>query len=122
MTAERPPGRATSGRAGGIMKITWRSGAVGGVVMALRFAQPPIASPTNPIGAYLPATQTLDGTSVTGFYVYKAFLGTATLVSSANEASGPQLTLNGASLPEGSYIVAFLEESTSRRAICDPST
>ena len=59
------------------------------------------ASPTNPIGAYLPATQTFDA-GATGFFVYQDNLGTQTL-----NGSGPLLMLTS-SIPQGSYVVGFL--------------
>jgi len=64
------------------------------------------ANPTNPIGAFLPATQALNPTA-TGFYVYQDFLGTQTL-----NGGGPLLTLQSG-LPQGSYILAFLNLGTT---------
>ena len=63
------------------------------------------ASPTNPIGAYLPTTQTFDP-SATGFFVYSADLGTQTLPSNSGASDSELLTLNKGLL-QGSYIVAF---------------
>ena len=65
------------------------------------------ASPSNPIGAYLPATQALGGSlaGATGFFVLQADLGTQAL----NGPSGPftpTFSLNRGA--EGMYIVGFL--------------
>ena len=65
------------------------------------------ASPTNPIGAFLPSTQVLDP-GATGFFVFQADLG----VNSLNSPGGPgtpQLSISPL-LPIGSYIVGFLNE------------
>ena len=65
------------------------------------------ASPNNPIGAYLPSTQALDPLA-TGFFVYQANLGSATL----NKPGKPNLSpLENISpnLAIGSYIVGFLK-------------
>jgi len=68
------------------------------------------ASPANPIGAYLPSTITVDP-GATGFLVYQADLGTTTLQGPSNPNVSPLETL-GSSLPQGSYIVGFLNEGT----------
>lgn len=68
------------------------------------------ASPTNPIGAFLPSTVTLDP-GATGFFVYQADVGTTTLEGPSNPNVSPLETL-GSSLPQGSYIVGFLNEGT----------
>ena len=61
------------------------------------------ASPTNPIGAYLPSTQALDP-GATGFYVYTlADLGNVALTTS----SGPTFNLTSGTLPLASYVVGF---------------
>jgi hypothetical protein len=65
------------------------------------------ASPTNPIGAYLPTTQTFQPTA-SGFWVYQADLGTQTLPSNPGNDSS-LLTLNQ-SLGEGSYATAFIHD------------
>jgi hypothetical protein len=79
----------------------WSSGQLGAYLSI-----PGGANPANPIGAFLPATQALDPTA-SGFYVYQDFLGTQTLNGSA-----PLLTLQSG-LPQGSYILAFLNEGTT---------
>lgn len=68
------------------------------------------ASPNNPIGAYLPTTQTFDS-SATGFFVYQDNLGSNTLQPNSNSSAGP--LFDALSLPQGSYIVAFLEPTGS---------
>ena len=67
-------------------------------------------SPSNPIGAYLPATQTYDPTAG-GFWVYQADLGSNTLAGSTGH--GPLLSV-GSSLPQGSYLVAFLNTGANK--------
>jgi len=73
------------------------------------------ASPTNPIGAYLPSTQTLDP-GATGFFVYQANLGTTTLNKPANPNVSPLESISPG-LPLASYIVGFFNEGTAS----DPS-
>lgn len=67
------------------------------------------ASPTNPLGGYLPATNAVDA-AATGFFVYQINAGTQTLDGS----SGPpnQYFNISESLPTGSYIVSFLEATS----------
>jgi hypothetical protein len=65
------------------------------------------ASPANPIGAYLPSTQTVDPGAM-GFFVYEADLGTATV---GGPTTGPSLSL-GSSVPVGSYLVAFIKDTS----------
>ena len=60
------------------------------------------ASPANPIGAY-----TIPSGS-NGFFVYQANLGTDTLASPSNPGIDTLLSLNSG-LPQGSYIVGFLD-------------
>ena len=60
------------------------------------------ASPANPIGAYLPSTQTLDP-GATGFFAYY-LEGLATVTTS----SGPTFNLSSGTLPLASYIVGFI--------------
>jgi hypothetical protein len=69
------------------------------------------ASPTNPIGAYLPSAQTFQP-SATGFFVYAADLGTQTLPKNSNASNFDLLTLNKGLL-QGSYVVAFLDSSNA---------
>jgi hypothetical protein len=68
------------------------------------------ASPANPIGAYLPSTQALDHLA-TGFFVYQADLGTATLKSPSKPNILPLENI-GVPLPKASYIVGFLNTGT----------
>jgi hypothetical protein len=83
------------------------------------------ASPNNPIGAYLPATQVLDP-GATGFFVYQVVVPGDTVGSLTNQTKlvnpsnpsngncspagscGPLLTIT-ASLATGSYAVGFLD-------------
>jgi hypothetical protein len=69
------------------------------------------ASPTNPIGAFLPSAQTFQP-SATGFFVYAADLGTQTLPSNSGASNSDLLTLNK-QLLQGSYAVAFLDSSNA---------
>ena len=64
------------------------------------------SSPANPIGAFLPASQTFNPTA-TGFNVFQFNLGARTLQGANNPNSSPLLNL-GQNLPFGSYIVGFL--------------
>ena len=70
------------------------------------------ASPTNPIGAYLPSTQVYQP-SATGFYVFTADLGNTTLLGTGNLGAGQDAYLLqlGQYLARGSYIVGFLDQS-----------
>ncbi len=63
------------------------------------------ASPQNPLGAWLPATKTLDAAAM-GYWVFQANLGMQTLGTSTG--TGPMLTL-GSALPTGSVIVGFMD-------------
>jgi hypothetical protein len=72
------------------------------------------ASPTNPIGAYLPSTQALDP-GATGFFVYQANLGPTTLQSPSNPNVSPLENISPG-LPLASYIVGFFNESTGFQA------
>ena len=69
------------------------------------------ASPTNPIGGYLPSAQTFQP-SATGFFVYAADLGTQTLPKNSDASDFDLLTLNKGLL-QGSYVVAFLGSSNA---------
>lgn len=68
------------------------------------------ASPTNPIGAFLPSTQALDP-GATGFSVFQAVFGPTTLQGPSNPSLSPRLNINP--LPQGSYIVGFLNEGSA---------
>ncbi len=67
------------------------------------------ASPTNPIGAFLPTTQTFQPTA-DGFWVYQANIGTVTLPSNSGANDNFLLTLDQ-SLGLGSYVVAYINQS-----------
>lgn len=69
------------------------------------------ASPTNPIGAYLPATQSFQPTA-NGYWVYQANLGSVTLPSNSGAGDAYLLTLDQ-SLGFGSYVTAFLNQNGS---------
>jgi hypothetical protein len=65
------------------------------------------ASPTNGIGAYLPATQALDP-AATGFFVFQADVGTTKIWDNANAANGPIFDAIGGFGPDlGGYLIAF---------------
>lgn len=70
------------------------------------------ASPANPIGAYLPSTQTLDS-GATGFFVYQVDLGTTTLQGPSNPNVSPLESIISGVLPQASYIVGFFNEGTA---------
>jgi hypothetical protein len=59
------------------------------------------ASPSNPIGAYLPSTQALDPRA-TGFFVYQVDLGTTTLQGPSNPNVSPLENLSSGVLPQAS--------------------
>jgi PEP-CTERM motif len=67
------------------------------------------ASPANPIGAFLPSTQTLDP-GATGFFVYQVNLGTTTLNGPSTPTTGLFMSTG---IPEGSYIDGFFNEGTA---------
>src|SRR5262249_14646358 len=70
------------------------------------------ASPTNPLSAWLHATQALDPKAM-GYWVFQANLGMTALGTSSG--TGPLLDLNS-TLPPGSVVVAFLETNGSHQA------
>jgi hypothetical protein len=70
------------------------------------------ASPTNPIGGYLTATQALDP-GATGFFVYQANLGTLTLSGPSNPNVSPLENISSGVLPQGSFIVGFFNEGAA---------
>jgi hypothetical protein len=67
------------------------------------------AKPSDPIGAYLPTTQTYDK-GATGFYVFTANIGSVTLPSNS-DFSDADLMTTGPGLLTGSYVVAFINQS-----------
>jgi len=69
------------------------------------------ASPTNPLGAFLPSTQAVDPGAI-GFSVYQLDAGQRTLLDASNPNVSPLLNLSS-TIPRGSYIVAFLNEGTA---------
>jgi len=69
------------------------------------------ASPTNPLGAWLHATQALDP-KAKGYWVFQANLGMTALGTSSG--TGPLLNLNS-TLPPGSVVIAFLETNSSHQ-------
>jgi len=96
-----------SGTASLFNTTAWTSGALdtylGSPIMG--------ASPNNPIGAFLPATQALDP-SATGFFVYQAHFASATLQSPSNPNVSPLENISPG-VPLASYIVGFLNEGTT---------
>jgi hypothetical protein len=70
------------------------------------------ASPTNPIGAYLPSTLPFQPTA-DGFFVFTADLGSITLPSNSGASDSDLLTLDK-SLFAGSYIVAFIDTGDTK--------
>ena len=68
------------------------------------------ASPADPVGAFLPATNTYQH-SATGFYVFRADLGSLTLPS--NGGASDASLLKTETLNPGSYIVSFLQQSNA---------
>jgi hypothetical protein len=80
---------------------TWNSGTLA-AFLSLN------ASPDNPLGAYLPATDFLDP-GATGYSVFTADVGTLTI--SKNGGNSPTFDYD-LGLPLGSYLVAFCAGST----------
>src|SRR5579862_5588405 len=116
-----------------INKPAWNSGDLG------TYTGNAPNSPANPIGAFLGdklGVGTLGGNTgkydpaATGFYVYQADLGTNQLLGNSSVTNGPQMSLqqNGspAGLPLGTYVVAFLAETTTtcsgKPKVCTTST
>lgn len=103
-----PPGTYTitggaSGTAALFSSTAWTSGTLDSY-LGIR------ASPSNPLSAWLHATQSLNPNAM-GYWVFQANLGLNTLGTSSG--TGPLLNLNS-TLPQGSVIVAFLENGISR--------
>jgi hypothetical protein len=69
-------------------------------------------TPSNPLDAFLPATQDLDS-GATGFYVFQAIITGVTLPKAGSDAYLSELNLD---LAPGSYIVGFLKQCT--RGVC----
>ena len=82
------------------------------------------ASPANPIGAWLPCAQTgtsancgtgapyLSDPGATGFFVYRADLGTNVLASPGSPTGNPNFTYS-VGLPQDSFVVGFLNTGTA---------
>ena len=103
-----PPGKYTitggaSGTAALFSSTAWTGGTLDSY-LGIR------ASPSNPLSPWLHATQSLDPKAM-GYWVFQANLGLNTLGTSSG--TGPLLNLNS-TLPQGSVIVAYLENGTSR--------
>ena len=97
----------------------WTSGELGNY---LGFTRP---SASTPIGAYLPATQTLDP-GATGFFAFQGSFGTqVSLPQQGSLTTGPVLNLMEV-LPAGSYIVAelvnFIPESILQTIMTENSS
>ena len=71
------------------------------------------ASPSNPIGAWLPTTQGNDPGAM-GYYVFQADLGTTTLAGASG--SGPEL--NAGTLQAGTVVVGFLGVQSCKKDEC----
>jgi len=96
-----------SGTASLFNTTAWTSGALDAYLGS------PIAgaTPNNPIGAFLPATKALDP-SATGFFVYQAHFGSATLQNPSNPNVSPLENISPG-VPLASYIVGFLNEGNA---------
>jgi hypothetical protein len=68
------------------------------------------ASPANPIGGFLDASETTLEPAATGFYVFQADIGTRTLPSNSGASDADLMTTDRA-LFAGTYIVAFIHQS-----------
>jgi hypothetical protein len=104
-------GNAGSGNGGGALSATasevsgtpWTSGNLDAYLGQT-------APNVDPISDWLPSTKAYDP-GATGYYVFQANLGTLNLYAEANIHDGP--IFNDFSLPEGSIIAAYLEETSS---------
>jgi hypothetical protein len=90
----------------------WSSGSLASF---LGFSPIPGANPNNPIGAYLPTTQGSDP-GATGFFVFQADLGLATILgnSGAGTAAGQFTIPAGFGNDIGGYIVGFCFSCTDK--------
>jgi hypothetical protein len=70
------------------------------------------ASPSNPIGAYLPSTLPFQPTA-TGFFIFNASLGSVTLPSNSGASDSDLMTTNPG-LFAGSYVVAFIDQGSGK--------
>ena len=69
------------------------------------------ATPNNPIGAFLDASEAAIDPGASGFFVFQVDLGTATLQDASNPNLSPLENISSGSLATGSYIVGFLNTS-----------
>jgi hypothetical protein len=71
------------------------------------------ASPSNPIGAYLPTASGLDP-GATGFYVFQANTGISKIWDNSHETNGPIFNMiTGISGDKGAYILGFCSTGCS---------
>jgi hypothetical protein len=107
---------ALSGTATLFSPNAWTSGFLD-AFLGMPQTNPPTTSPTNGIGAYLPAAQGFQPTA-TGFFVFQANRGLATLLGTSG-VGGPTnddfLMQLGQAVPQGSYIVGFLAQGSPPR-------
>lgn len=106
-TVTSPSGTVTTTK----VDTAWTSGFLNDFLTANTSISFATASPQNPIGAFLPATQTAAPTA-SGFFVFQADLGNFTLGNPSNVPAGPNLSI-GQQLAGGSVIVAFLNIGTA---------
>jgi hypothetical protein len=88
---------------------TWTSGTLGDYLSAYGSLVTPSIKPTNPIDAFLPATQALDP-GATGFHVYETrVLSDPQTLAQEGSPPVPGVIFNvGGTLPLGSYVLANL--------------
>jgi hypothetical protein len=93
-----------SGTATLVSNTSWNSGSLASYLGIT-------ASPSNPIGAYLPTAITQDP-SATGLFVFQVDTGVSKIWDNSNEANGPTFTMvNG--LGAGGYIIGFCSTGCS---------
>jgi PEP-CTERM motif len=73
------------------------------------------SSPANPIGGFLPTTNTFDA-GATGYFVYVADLGQTKISANSGASAGPKLTVSTI-LPNGASIVGFLEPAAGGKTV-----
>jgi hypothetical protein len=95
---------------------TWTSGTLGDYLSASGSQVTPNIKPTNPIGAFLPATQAIDP-GATGFRVYETpVLSDPQTLAQEGSPPVPGVIFNvsGSALPLGSYVLVNLVQSDGK--------
>jgi hypothetical protein len=99
-------GSTTVGTASLVNTMAWSTGTLGGFLGLTG------ASPNNPIGAYLPTTQSLDP-GATGFFVFSVDTGVQFMDKASGTGSTAYDAIGGLSGDIGGYIVGFCTSGCS---------